>query len=110
MLMNMVVERDELSLDQAEQRLGDQLRGLRIARGWDQAQLAAAAGLSLGAVRNLELGRGSTVKSLGAVVIALGRGQWLLELSPVPTVSPIEILRQGRRRGRQRVYRPRAGA
>jgi transcriptional regulator with XRE-family HTH domain len=96
-----------MSLEEAETRVGSQLRTLRLARGWDQAQLAAAAGVSLGAVRNLELGRGSTLKTLSAVVIALGRGEWMLELAPTPTVSPIEILRQGRQRSRQRVYRPR---
>ena len=94
----------------AEPRLGEQVRNLRLARGWDQSQLAAAAGISLGAVRNLESGRGSTLKSLSAVVIALDRGEWMLELAPAPTVSPIDILRQGKRPTRQRVYRARAEA
>jgi len=106
----MAFEESTLSVEQAELAIGAQLRALRLAHGWDQTQLAAEAGVSLGAVRNLELGRGSTLKSLSAIVVALGRSGWLRELAPTPTVSPIEILRQGRQRGRQRVYRPRARA
>lgn len=106
----MAFENTTISIEELELRIGGQLRDLRLARGWDQSQLAAAAGLSLGAIRNLELGRGSTLKSLSAVVVALDRSRWLLELAPTPAISPIEILRQGRRRSRQRVYRPRSGS
>jgi transcriptional regulator with XRE-family HTH domain len=94
--------------DGAETLIGEQVRALRLRRGLDQAQLADAAGISLGAVKNLERGSGSTLRSLSRVVAALDRDDWLQQLAPASTVSPIEILRQGRRPRRSRVYRPRS--
>jgi transcriptional regulator with XRE-family HTH domain len=98
---------EQLSSDEWEQRIGDQFRALRLRRGLDQAEVAAASGVSLGAVKNLEQGRGSTLKTLVKVARTLDRADWLLEIAPPITVSPIEILRSGRGRQRSRVYRPR---
>jgi transcriptional regulator with XRE-family HTH domain len=100
---------EQLSSDEWEQRIGEQFRALRLRQGFDQVELADAAGVSPGAVKNLEQGKGSTLKTLVKVARALGRADWLLEVAPPVTVSPIEILRSGRQRRRSRVYRPRAG-
>ena len=94
------------SADEWEQRLGEQLRRSRLAAGLDQAGLAAHAGVSIGALRNLEHGRGSTLKTLVRVIRVLGRDDWLDALSPAVSVSPIDILRGGAA-PRTRVYRPR---
>jgi transcriptional regulator with XRE-family HTH domain len=98
----------QLSSDEWEQRIGDQFRALRLRRGLDQAEVAAASGVSLGAVKNLEQGKGSTLKTLVKVARTLDRADWLLEIAPPTTVSPIDILRSGRGHQRSRVYRPRA--
>lgn len=90
-----------------ESAIGDQFRALRIARDLDQAQLASRAGVSLGSVKNLEQGRGSTLKTIVRVARALDREDWLVALSPRITVSPIDVLRSSRREPRRRVYRPR---
>ena len=90
-----------------EASIGDQVRSLRIARGLDQRQLAVLAGASLGAVKGLEQGRGSTVKTVIRVARALGREDWLAGLAPRPIISPIDVLRTSRREPRRRVYRAR---
>ena len=43
-----------------EMIIGAQVRRLRIAYGLDQSQLASAANISVGAVKNLEGGKGSS--------------------------------------------------
>lgn len=94
------------STDEIEKSLGEQFRAIRIAAGLDQAQLASNAGLSLGAVKNLEQGNGSSLRTVVRVARALGRDDWLTSLAPRITVSPIDQLR-ARREPRQRVYRSR---
>jgi len=58
-------------------------------------------------VRNLEVGRGSTLRTLVRVVRALGRTDWLEALAPPVTVSPLALLSSKRpaTRPRQRVSR-----
>ena len=89
-----------------EQLIGEQLRRARLAAGFDQAEVAARSDVSIGAVRNLESGNGSTLKTLVRVARTLGLESWLGSLAPAVTVSPIEVLR-GSRPERTRVYRPR---
>jgi transcriptional regulator with XRE-family HTH domain len=94
------------SVEEWEARLGEQFRALRLSAGLDQAGLADAAGLSIGAIRNLERGRGSTARTIISVARSLGREDWLLGLSPAPSISPLDLVRAGPRE-RTRVYRPR---
>jgi transcriptional regulator with XRE-family HTH domain len=95
------------SSDEWELSLGSQVRSLRISHGLDQRQLAELAGASLGSVKNLEQGRGSTLKTVVRVARALDREDWLAGFAPRVSVSPIDVLRSSRREPRQRVYRPR---
>jgi len=97
----------EQSTEDFERSLGEQVRALRIAAGHDQATLASLAGLSLGAVKNLEQGNGSTLRTIIRAVRALGKEEWLNSLAPRISVSPLDVLRN-RREPRQRVYRERA--
>jgi hypothetical protein len=55
---------------------------------------------ALNAVKNLESGKGATVRSLLSVVRVLGREDWLRALSPHVSISPLQALR--RRPVRQR--------
>ncbi|HEX4442266.1 MAG TPA: helix-turn-helix transcriptional regulator [Galbitalea sp.] len=95
-----------LSTDEWESNIGDQLRRARLTAGFDQAQLAERADISIGALRNLERGKGSTLKTLVRVARALGRDDWLGSLQPAVSVSPLEVFRSGKRE-RSRVYRAR---
>lgn len=96
----------DASTAEIEAAFGEQVRALRIAAALDQAQLASLAGLSLGSVKNLEQGNGSTLRTVVRVARALGREDWLGALAPRITVSPIDVLR-ARREPRKRVYRAR---
>lgn len=96
------------STDDWEATIGEQFRSLRLARNLDQAQLAELAGVSLGSVKGLEQGRGSTLKTIVRLARALGRDDWLRSIAPRPTVSPIDVLRSSRTEPRRRVYRTRS--
>ncbi len=86
--------------EEMEATLGQQLRDLRLRRNIDQRQLAEQAGVALNAVKNLENGRGATLKSLVKVLRALGRADWLETLAPTVAISPMRMLKaqQPRRR------------
>jgi transcriptional regulator with XRE-family HTH domain len=99
----------QLSTEDWELRVGDQLRRSRLAANLDQAQLAGLADISVGALRGLERGSGSTLRTLVRVIRALGREDWLDGISPAVGVSPIEVLRSGAQ-PRSRVYRARPSA
>lgn len=89
-----------------EANLGDSLRALRLDRNIDQRTLAERAGISLRAVKNLEGGSGSTLKTLMAVLRALGREEWLNTIAPVASINPLMLTRNAE--PRQRASRPRA--
>jgi transcriptional regulator with XRE-family HTH domain len=103
----MAVERTRRTTGEWEAILGGEVRAARIAANFDQAELARRADISLGAVKNLEGGKGSSLKTLVRVVRALGRTEWLESLTPPITVSPLAMLRSKRSdpHARQRVSR-----
>ena len=98
-----------LTIEQLEGLLGDQVRRARIAQNVDQVTLAKRADVSVRAVSNLERGQGSSVRTLVAVLRALGRTDWLDTLAPAVEVSPMHLLRSKQRtpQPRRRVSRPR---
>ncbi|WP_233808917.1 helix-turn-helix domain-containing protein [Paraburkholderia sp. HP33-1] len=85
---------DELGID-----LGEKLKRLRLNKNLDQKTLAARAGVSVRALRNIEAGQGSTVKTLLSVVRALGRESWLDTVAPVATVNPLTLTSRVMTRG-----------
>jgi transcriptional regulator with XRE-family HTH domain len=88
--------------------LGDQFRAMRIRANLEQLELAERAGVSIGALKNLEGGKGSSVKTLIKVARALERTDWLEALAPKVSVSPMQLLKaRAKAAPRQRVYRPR---
>ena len=95
-----------LTTDEWEAVIGAEVRAARIARPTStRSELAARADISLGAVKNLEAGKGSTLKTLVRVVRALGRTEWLESLTPPITVSPMAMLSS-----RRPVSRPASGS
>ena len=88
--------------------IGEQVRQLRFRNGLDQTQLASASNISLGAVKNIESGKGSSLKTLVKILRTLNEEKWLETLSPKTTISPMQVLRdQKLNRPRQRVYKNR---
>jgi len=101
----MDTDRSYRTVDQWEGILGDQVRQVRIARNLDQARLAELADVSVGAVSNLERGKGSSLRTLIGVLRVLGRTDWIESLAPAVGVSPMQLLRT-----KQKTPKPRARA
>ena len=76
-----------------EADLGRQLRTLRLRLDLDQRQLAERAGIALNAVKNLENGKGATLRSLIQMLRVLNRADWLGTLAPTVSISPIQMLK-----------------
>ncbi len=72
--------------------VGEQVRSTRLAADLDQRTLAGRADVSVGAVKNLEGGKGSSLRTLIRVVRALDRLDWLEALAPPITLSPLRML------------------
>jgi len=78
-----------------EREFGISIQRLRFARKMTQVELAKASNISRGALQNLESGKGATIRSMIAVVRALGKTDWLGAITPpAPKISPMELLRQ----------------
>jgi transcriptional regulator with XRE-family HTH domain len=88
-----------------EVELGRQIRTLRLRQNLDQQQLADRAGIALNAVKNLEGGKGTTLRSLVQALRALNRVEWLQTLAPPVSISPIQMLKT--KAPRQRASRKR---
>ncbi|AQV92668.1 helix-turn-helix domain-containing protein [Cupriavidus necator] len=97
--------RKHLTLQEMEAEIGGHLRTYRIHRNIDQATLSERAGISVRALRNLEAGNGSSLRTLCTVLRALGREAWLDTIAPVPTINPLMLTRQAK--PRQRASKPR---
>jgi len=102
------IQPDSNSTIEWERYLGEQFRAMRIRAGLEQVVLAARADVSTGAIKNLESGKGSSLKTMIKIVRCLGRTDWLESLAPQVSVSPMQMLATARRTApRQRVSRPR---
>lgn len=77
--------------EELEAEIGNSLKRLRINRNLEQAVLAERAGVSTRALRNLELGNGSSLHTLVCVVRALGRQEWFNTIAPIPTINPLML-------------------
>ena len=76
-------------------QLGSRIRRLRLNRNLDQRHVAAKAGISDRTLRDLELGKGSTLITLISVLKALDALDRLDAIAPEPSVSPMAMLARG---------------
>jgi transcriptional regulator with XRE-family HTH domain len=86
-----------------EAELGHQVRALRLRQDLNQRQVAERAGIALNAVKNLESGKGATLRTLAQTLRVLNRAEWLNTLAPAVSISPVQMLRT--RAPRQRASR-----
>lgn len=77
------------TVEEMEASLGANLKALRLDMNIDQQTVAAQAGISISALKNLENGKGSTVRSLVSTLRALGRADWLATIAPVASINPL---------------------
>ncbi len=73
--------------------LGGQVRALRLRENLDQQALAQRAGVGLSALKNVESGKGATLKTFIKVMRALGRADWFETLAPAVSISPLQMLK-----------------
>jgi transcriptional regulator with XRE-family HTH domain len=94
------------TIEEMEAALGASLKALRLDLNIDQKTVADQAGISIGALKNLENGRGSTVRSLVSILRVLGRAEWLTAIAPVASINP--LTHTGAVTPRQRAASPRS--
>lgn len=98
---------ENLTTEELETRLGEDLKRARLMKNIDQRVLAARAGVSARALQRLENGEGSSLSTLIKVIRALGRADWFKTIAPVATINPATMARHSKRR--QRASKPRMG-
>lgn len=103
--MGMATEQQKPTTTELEASFGQRIRACRIAADLDQASLASRSDVSIGALKNLENGKGSSLRTLIRVIRALDQTDWLDSLGPQITISPLQMLtsRQSTPAPRQRV-------
>jgi transcriptional regulator with XRE-family HTH domain len=90
------------TISEIEGLMGERIRELRLSLNLDQKTVSERAGLSVRALKNLEQGNGSTLRSLVAVMRILGRRDWLLNIAQVATINPLTLTRAAHPRLRAR--------
>lgn len=81
------------TVDDWAAELGEQMRALRLRTNLDQVSMAQRAGISLTAIKNLESGKGATLKTLIKALRVFDRADWLGTLAPPVSISPLQMLK-----------------
>ena len=95
-----------LTQQELEIKLGESLKALRLQKNLDRQTLCEKAGVSENALRNLEGGKGATLKTLVRVIRALDRQDWFMGIAPQISINPLHMPKdlQPRQRARRRIY------
>ena len=91
---------DILTTQEFEEKIGEDLKALRLQKNVDRKTLSLLAGVSMNALRHLETGKGATLKTLIRVVRALERQDWLFGIAPKVTINPLHMKRDHQTRQR----------
>lgn len=74
-----------------ELNIGASVRALRLAKNIDQKSLAEQAGISVRALKNLENGQGTTLKTFLTTIRALEHETWVLSIAPDASIHPLTM-------------------
>ena len=91
------------------QELGGRIRSYRLQRNLSQDELARQAGVNRTTVRDIEGGKDSQLSTLVKLMRALGRLEDLGAFLPIPSVSPIQLMKLQGKKPRQRARRSSGG-
>ena len=83
-----------LTPQELEATLGENIKALRLQKNIDRQTLCLQAGISETALRNLEGGKGATLKTLIRVAKALDRESWLTSIAPQASINPLHMIRE----------------
>lgn len=86
--------------------LGAAIKATRLAHNLTRNDVAAKADVAVGALVNLESGRGSSTDTLVRALKAMGAADAIGRLVPQPPVSPLALLKSSKVRQRARGARP----
>ncbi|MCG8464648.1 MAG: helix-turn-helix domain-containing protein [Xanthomonadales bacterium] len=81
-----------MSADKTAVVIGQRVKQYRLNQDLSQEDLSKLAGVSLKAVKNAEAGK-STLSTYVAVMMALGRIDYLLAAFPDDGISPVQLLK-----------------
>jgi transcriptional regulator with XRE-family HTH domain len=90
------------SISEWETYIGEQIKTLRLRLNISQSELAGRAGISTVTVSRLESGKSSSLASFIKVLQVLRQEDWLEQLAPTASISPIQIHTLGKPRQRAR--------
>jgi len=88
--------------EELEESLGKDIKALRLQKNIDRKTLCIRAGVSEHALRNLENGKGTTLKTLIRTLKALERESWLAQIAPKTSINPLHLVREKNQRQRAR--------
>ena len=86
--------------EELEHALGEDIKTLRLQKNITRETLCERAGISVNALRNLEGGKGATLKTLVRVLKALGRESWLDSIAPRTSINPLHLTKTNESRQR----------
>jgi transcriptional regulator with XRE-family HTH domain len=75
-----------------ENLLGENIKRLRLQKAIPQQTLSDQAGISVSALKNLENGDGTSVKTLIRVIRALDREDWIETIAPIASINPLHMV------------------
>ncbi|MCD6039703.1 MAG: family transcriptional regulator [Gammaproteobacteria bacterium] len=91
-----------LTPKELEESLGEDIKALRLQKNIDRHRLCARAGVSENSLRNLEGGKGTTLKTLIRIIKALNREDWLSQIAPKTSINPLHLPQEKKPRQRAR--------
>jgi transcriptional regulator with XRE-family HTH domain len=91
-----------LTPEELEASLGEDIKALRLQKNIDRHSLCTRAGVSENALRNLEGGKGTTLKTLIRVMKSLNREDWLSQAAPKISINPLHLIQENKQRQRAR--------
>ena len=91
-----------LTPEELEVVVGEDIKALRLQKNIDRKTLCMRAGVSEHALRNLEGGEGTTLKTLIRILKALKRESWLSQIAPKTSINPLHLVKDKKQRQRAR--------
>src|SRR3990167_9657120 len=88
--------------EELEYSLGEDIKALRLQKNIARKTLCERAGISVNALRNLEGGKGTTLKTLIRVLKTLNRESWLGQIAPRTSINPLHLTKEKEQRQRAR--------
>ena len=82
---------NECFISQYTAKIGEDVRNLRLLKGFSRQTLCELARISMNALRHLECGGQANVETLVRVIYALDKISWLSSLSPQISINPLDM-------------------